>query len=147
MSELDDFLEDVVPRLTAAEEALHNGDVTLRMRMWSRNDPVTLMGAAGMTLSGWVDLENTFNNVASTFSNCQAYRFELIAAGVSGDLAYTIGYEYTTNSRNGGPITSYALRGTQVYRREEGVWKVVHRHGEDIPTDNETDKRRLSGAS
>jgi len=29
--------------------------------------------------------------LASRFSNCTAYRFELVAAGVSGDLAYTVG--------------------------------------------------------
>jgi ketosteroid isomerase-like protein len=33
-----------------------------------------------------------------------------------------------------GEPRSYVLRATQVYRREDGEWKVVHRHG-DIVTD------------
>ena len=36
MSELDDFLAATLPRQLKAEEALHNGDVTLRLEMWSR---------------------------------------------------------------------------------------------------------------
>jgi hypothetical protein len=37
----------------------------------------------------------------SQFSNCTAYRFELVAAGVSGELAYTVGYEHTSVSIDG----------------------------------------------
>jgi hypothetical protein len=29
----------------------------------------------------------------------------------------------------------YTLRVTQVYRRKDGEWKVVHRHGDQLPID------------
>jgi hypothetical protein len=45
MSELDDFLTTTLPRQIEAEEAIHNGDVEPRLEMWSRKDPVTLLGA------------------------------------------------------------------------------------------------------
>ena len=35
MSELDDFLTKTLARQVEAEEAIHNGDVTPRMEMWS----------------------------------------------------------------------------------------------------------------
>jgi ketosteroid isomerase-like protein len=73
--------------------------------------------------------------VASRFSNCTAYRFELIAAGASGDLAYTVGYEHSSRSVDGGPVTSNTLRVTHVYRRENGEWKIVHRHADFPPVD------------
>jgi ketosteroid isomerase-like protein len=41
-------------------------------------------------------------------------------------MAYTAGLEHTTVSVDGKPRT-YRLRVTQVYRREDGAWKVVHR--------------------
>lgn len=44
-----------------------------------------------------------------------------------GDLAYTVGYEHTQASANGDPRT-YTLLVTQVYRREDGAWKVAHPH-------------------
>ncbi len=93
MSELDDFLSATLPRQIEAETAIHNGDVEPRLRMWSRKDPVTLLGAVGSAHSGWDEVGRAFRWVASRFSNCTAYDFELLAAGVSGDFAYTVGYE------------------------------------------------------
>ncbi len=62
-------------------------------------------------------------------------RFELVAAGVSSDLAYTVGYEHTSVSMDGVPVEPYTLRVTHVYRREDGEWKIVHRHGDRVPID------------
>ena len=62
--------------------------------------------------------------------------FEVVAAGASGDLAYTVGYEHTTVSWDGIPLDPYTLRVTHVYRREDGEWKIIHRHA---------DSRRRSG--
>ena len=43
MSEVEAFLESTMPRLTAAETALGNGDAGPRMALWSHQDPVTLV--------------------------------------------------------------------------------------------------------
>ena len=59
----------------------------------------------------------------------------MIAAGVSGDLAYTVGYEHSLASRDGGPARPNRLRVTHVYRRENGEWKIVHRHGDGLESD------------
>jgi len=135
MSELDDFLTETLARQIEAEEAIHNGDPTPRLAMWSTKDPVTLFGAAGPNKSGWDEVSRTFRWVASRFSNCTAYRFELVAAGISGDLAYTVGYEHTSVSVDGVPVEPYTLRVTHVYRREDGEWRIVHRHGDYPPVD------------
>ncbi|MBA3431071.1 MAG: nuclear transport factor 2 family protein [Actinobacteria bacterium] len=132
MSELDDFLSSTLARQIEADEALHNGDATPRLNMWSTRDPVTLLGAFGMSKSGWEDVSETFRGLASRFSNCTAFEFELIAAGVSGDLAYAVGYERSEVSRDAGPVEPNALRVTHVYRRENGEWKIVHRHGDGL---------------
>ncbi len=135
MSELDDFLTDTLARQVEAEEAIHNGVLAPRMEIWSARDPVTLFGAWGPCNSGWEEVSQTFHWVASRFSNCTAYEFELVAAGVSGDLAYTVGYEHSSASVDGGPVEPNTLRVTHVYRREDGEWKIVHRHGDHPPPD------------
>ncbi len=132
MSELDDFLNNMLHRQIEAEKALHNGDATPRNETWSTKDPVTVFGAFGPTVSGWDEVSRTFRWVASRFSNNVSYDFELVAAGVSCDLAYTVGYERHSTSVDGGPVQQFALRVTHVYRRENGEWKIVHRHADDL---------------
>ena len=132
MSELDDFLTSTLDRQIEAERALHNGDPTPRFQTWSRTDPLTVFGAFGPCNSGWQEVSRTFHWVASRFSNNTAYSFELVAAGASGDLAYTAGYERFSTSIDGGPPAPMALRVTHVYRRENGEWKIVHRHADTL---------------
>jgi ketosteroid isomerase-like protein len=134
-TETDDFLAEVLPAQRAAEQALHNGDVEPRLALWSHRDPVTLFGAK-LDASGWTDLEPAFRTVASWFSNSQEYEFEVTAAGASGDLAYTVGYERNKVQMEGKPGV-YTLRVTHVYRREDGRWRIVHRHA-DFPPDADT---------
>ena len=44
MSDVDDFLAEIHPRLVAELQALHNGDPQPRLAMWSTKDPVTVRG-------------------------------------------------------------------------------------------------------
>ena len=133
MSELDDFLIPTLDRQLEAEQALINGDPGPRLAMWSTQDPVTVFGAEKSVI-GSEEARQAFRWLASRFSNCTDYRFELVAAGVSGDLAYTLGYEHITFSMDGGPVAPITLRVTHVYRREDGEWKIVHRHADVPPT-------------
>jgi ketosteroid isomerase-like protein len=55
-----------------------------------------------------------------------------VAAEASGDLAYIVALEHTTASINGAEPTSYFLRVTSVFRRENGEWRAVHRHGDAL---------------
>jgi ketosteroid isomerase-like protein len=130
-TETEQFLADMLPKQRAAEQALHNGDVEPRLALWTRSAPVTLFGAK-LSASGWTDVEPAFRAVASWFSDSMEYEFELIAAGASGDLAYTVGYEHNRVTMDG-QLQSYTLRVTHVYRREDGQWRIVHRHGDFLP--------------
>jgi ketosteroid isomerase-like protein len=133
MSDRDDFLEWVRTRLYDAELALHNGDAAPRLAIWSTNEPVTVMGAL-KSATNYPDTNELFKELEGTFSDCTSYSFELVAADVLGDMAYTVGYEHTQASINGEP-RAYTLRATQVYRREGGEWKVAHRHGDTVASD------------
>jgi ketosteroid isomerase-like protein len=128
MSETEDFLAEVIPRQVEADTALHNGDASPREALWSRRDPVTVLGAA-MSAMGWDDTRRTFESVAARFSNCESFDLDIIAASASGDFAYTVGYEHTEASIDGAP-QSHTLRVTHTYRREDGEWKIAHRHAD-----------------
>ena len=135
-TETDEFLAEMLPAQRAAEQAIHNGDVEPRLALWSHRDPITLYGAS-LSGSGWSELEPKFREVASWFSDSQEFEFEIIAAGASRDLAYTVGYERNKTHVEGTP-RAYTLRVTHVYRREDVRWRIVHRHA-DLPPGADTD--------
>lgn len=58
-------------------------------------------------------------------------QYDIEVAEVRGEMAYTVGYEYFNGSIDGRPVEPIDVRVTHVYRREEGEWKIVHRHGDN----------------
>ena len=142
MTETDEFVATVLPGYLAAERALHEGDPEPRKALWSRTDPLTLFGAA-VTGRGWDALSATFDWLGKSFSDCRSYENEVIAVEASGDLAYLVSIERSAVSIDGNPRT-YALRVTTIFRREDGQWRVVHRHG-DPHTADQTLESAIAG--
>ncbi len=132
MSERDDFLAWVNSDVRAAEIAVHNGDATARRAIWSRAEPVSVFGA-WQSVVGRTEVDELFSLLERSFSDCTSYAYEIVAADVIGDMAYTVGFERTQATVKGEQHT-YTLRATQIYRREDGRWRVVHRHGDRPPT-------------
>jgi ketosteroid isomerase-like protein len=145
MDDVDAFLSAVMPQLEHEIDALHSGDVAPRMAMWSHHEPVSLFGAA-MTKRGWDDVEPAFRWLATTFHGSESFEYEVVAAGVSGDLGYVAGIEHSIAAKAGSATpVPYRLRVTTVFRREDGEWKVVHRHGD--PYDESTGDLMAGGSA
>jgi ketosteroid isomerase-like protein len=130
MTDHDEFLAWVRTALYEAELALHNGDAAPRRALWSRREPVSVLGAA-RNAHGQREIDDLFSSLGRTFSDCTSYAFDLQACDVAGDMAYTAGLEHVSVSMDGQP-RSYTLRVTQVDRRESGEWRVAHRHGDPV---------------
>ncbi len=128
MTAKDDFLAWTQSRLREAETALHNGDPEPRLALWSSVEPVSVLGA-WRSATGQEEVRNLFRTLAATFSDCTSHVYDIVAAEVIGDMAFTAGYERTEASIDG-ERRRYVLRVTQIYRREDGEWKVAHRHGD-----------------
>lgn len=130
MTDDDGFLAWIEGAWTEAELALHNGDAAPRRALWSRNEPVSVLGAF-RNAHGQQELDKLFAALERSFSDCTSYSFERTSYDVVGDVAYTVGFEHTSASIDGRPRT-YTLRATQVYRREGGEWRVSHRHADTV---------------
>jgi ketosteroid isomerase-like protein len=128
MTDLADFLAKALPRQVETESAWHQGDLDARLVMWSTREPVTLFGAGGACRSGSDELRRIFRWAVTQIVACRSFDYDLVAAGVGGGLAYTVGYEHV--SFGPGPVQDYTLRVTYLYRREDDEWKIIHRHGD-----------------
>jgi ketosteroid isomerase-like protein len=130
MTDRDGFRSWVETVLYSAEVALHNGDAAPRKAIWSHHEPVSVLGAM-RNARGRDEIDHLFTALAQSFSDCTAYRFELLTYDVVGDMAYTTGLEHVAVVVDGQPRT-FSLRSTQIYRREAGQWTVVHRHADMV---------------
>ena len=135
-AEHERFRAIVLEHQHEGESALVRGDVEPRLRLWSHHDPVTLFAAVGPTKAGWHDLEPTFRAVATRLSGGRDVRYDLIAFDVSGDVAWSAGIARFEVSMDGAPVAPVVIRLTHAYRREDGVWKVVHEHSDFQPADH-----------
>jgi ketosteroid isomerase-like protein len=130
MTARDEFRDWVQNRVIPAENALHDGDAEPRLAIWSTNEPVTVLGA-WRNAHGLEEVRRLFLDLAADFSDFRSYDLELLAFDVIGSAAYTVALEHTQTSVRGEPRT-YTLRATQVYRLENGEWRVCHRHGDTV---------------
>jgi len=128
VTDKEEFIAWTQSRLRDAETALHNGDAEPRLALWSSREPVSVLGA-WRSATGQEEVRHLFRALAETFSGCTSHVYDIVAAEVIGDMAFTAGYERTQASING-ERRRYVLRVTQIYRREDGEWKVAHRHGD-----------------
>lgn len=130
MTDREDFLIWLQGEFLPAEQAMFNGDDSRRRAIWAQDEPVSTLGA-WRNASNRAELVEAFEELATSFSNCSGYAFDLITFNVLGEMAYTVGYERVSTSVDGEPRT-FTLRATQVYRRGDDGWRVVHRHADKV---------------
>jgi ketosteroid isomerase-like protein len=109
------------------------GNPEVYKALWSRREDVTLANPFGPPVRGWDEVSARLDLAADNYRDGQDYEFENIATVVTPDLAYTVEIE-RVRTRVGGSnqLTQIAIRVTTVFRREDGAWKVTHRHGDPI---------------
>jgi ketosteroid isomerase-like protein len=110
-----------------------NGNPEVYKELYSRSDDVTLANPFGPPARGWSEVTATLDGAAANYRDGEVVGFENVSTVITPELAYTVEVE-SYRARVGGAeeITPVAVRVTTVFRREDGTWKVVHRHGDTI---------------
>ncbi len=117
-------------------------------KLWSRRDDVTLANPFGPPLRGWSEVSAWLDHTANNYRDGHDYEFENISTVMTSELAYTVEIERARARVGGaGEFSQVAVRVTSVFRREDGVWKVTHRHGDPITTARPTESLFQKSAS
>jgi ketosteroid isomerase-like protein len=116
-----------------ALDAFVKGDPEPKKRMFSRRDDVTLANPFGPPARGWNQVEQTLERASSQLREGEPIRFERISEYATADLAYIVEIERTRMKVGGAnEPAQVSLRATTIFRREDGEWKIVHRHADPI---------------
>ncbi len=98
--------------------------------MWWHGDDVSILGALGGREFGWRAVGPRLD-YASTQVQGSDSRIENVVTFVDDDVAYTVDFEHMERTL-GNQTRHRILRCTQIYRRIDGEWKIVHRHADDL---------------
>ena len=125
-------IQEAIDTFAAALPDFVRGDPTPFATLWSHGDDVTIFGGWGAYERGWRAVGPRLVWAAGRFAGGQV-TYEPLAAGSSGDLGYAIGLERgETLVMEGEKPHPLLLRVTHIFRREEGQWKLIHRHADPI---------------
>jgi len=98
------------------------------LELWSHADDVTVMAAVGGYEVG-LEQVSALLSWASKAQSFESWSAESIATAVGSVLAFSVELEHYGQHVEG-EDKKMTLRATQVYRREEGEWRIIHRHGD-----------------
>lgn len=131
----DDSLEEVVEYCHRELVTLINGDASGWRQVLSDRKDVTLGNPFGPFVRGIDAVMSAASAAAARYRDGEVVAFERVATHVGEDLACIAEVE-RFRARVGGSesIADVALRVTSTFRREDGKWKLVHRHADPITT-------------
>jgi ketosteroid isomerase-like protein len=127
----DRSFEEVVQVHHQALHAFMAGDTQPFKDLFSRADDATLANPFGGIAHGWSEMSERVDGAAANYHEGSVDSIETISTFSDGDLGYTLEIEWL-RSKVGDreQVDTVGLRTTCVFRRENGVWKLLHRHAD-----------------
>jgi ketosteroid isomerase-like protein len=126
--------EDFMRRREAASNDYIAGDPAALQALLTQTDPATFLPPSGAVVDGASAAEEAQVGGAGAFGPGSTGHFEVLNSGASGDLAFWTGRQVARMDIKGqdDPV-DMVLRTTEVFRLEDGEWKLVHRHADLAP--------------
>jgi ketosteroid isomerase-like protein len=126
-----DEIDELVERTEEATTAFMRGDMDRYLELTSHVRGYTLARPFGGPAVSFDDRSESLREAASYFTGGEA-KIELTEAHAWGDTVVLVMIERQHGEVGGLPDQDWPLRVTQVYRREGGEWRVVHRHADPL---------------
>jgi len=111
-----------------------NGDAGRWKQHASQREDVTILGGFGGYEKGWQEVGPRYDWAAARFRESRAtLKVQYLTTVVSADLAYTVSLERSQALVAGQDRPApMVLRVTHVFRKEDGQWKLAHRHADPL---------------
>lgn len=123
---------DAAGRFYSALNAMFTGDATPMKEVWSHQSDVTYMGPSGGFQVGWERVAPVWDAQAARKLGGAVHPTQMHTV-VGGDLAIVSNYEEGENTNAGGKPEKVSIRATNVFRKEQGTWKMIGHHTDLLP--------------
>ncbi|WP_034657687.1 nuclear transport factor 2 family protein [Chelativorans sp. J32] len=125
---MEDFRTFIARREEAAR-AFCRGDVSRVVDLSARTDPATFFGPDGKVVEGAEAVRKDYQSASGAFGPGGDCGFEVMQMTSDGDLGFWTGLQMA-EVEVGGNRMPMTLRVTEVFRRENGNWTLIHRHAD-----------------
>jgi hypothetical protein len=128
-----DTLQAFLRQLGEALTAVANGNPEPMKALCSHSDAISQCGFWGGVEHGWMEVGERWDWVAAQFvPGPGVVTADTVFLTVTSEMAYGVFIErwwgqFTSRSEP----TETMIRATLIFRRGDGTWKAVHRHGDD----------------
>lgn len=103
------------------------------MRLFSHGDDVVLANPFGPAVCGWEAARERLSSASSSMHDGDVAQVVELARYESSDLVVLHETEWwSARIAERHDVEPFVLRVTTTFRREEGEWKIVHRHADPI---------------
>lgn len=115
-----------------ALNTLFKGEAEPMKALWSHADDVNYMGPMGGLQVGWSQVSAIWEEQAALKLGGHVEASEMQIT-VGADLAVTSNYEKGVNTGADGITQTVLIRATNVFRKENGAWKMIGHHTDLLP--------------
>jgi ketosteroid isomerase-like protein len=142
MNDAQRDFEQFMKQRSEVARAYINGDAAPLGEIAARHDPATFFKPSGGFLQGADAVWSQFEHDAGNFERGSEGQLEILHLAADEELAYWVGFQRATARLRGRPETvPFNLRVTEIFRREEGSWKLIHRHVDPLLSEPEAGSR------
>jgi ketosteroid isomerase-like protein len=135
MPTLSSDLQKAIEQYRRAQKEFVRGNPGPFKEICSHADDVTIAGGWGGVEKGWAaQVEKRYDWASARFASDDDERqTENISLVATPEMAYAVDIERSKVRLAGSSeVRALALRVTTIFRREDGQWKLVHRHADPL---------------
>ena len=126
-SDTDGGFEDFMARREKIAAAYSTGDASMLDTIVARKGTATFFPPTGGSVSGAAEVAARYDGDAKAFSLGNETKLKVLQA--SQDVAFWTGFQDFEGMIDGHPA-SLKLRVTEIFKRDGGEWKLIHRHAD-----------------
>ncbi len=133
MSQASASFDEFLKQRKDASDAFLNGDIGPLAEISVQVSPATIFGPMGDFVQGAERVNAANTNGAKHFKPGSTNAFEVLHKTEDGNLGYCVGIQRSVVQMEGKQDgVPFDLRVTEIFRRENGAWKLFHRHADPL---------------